>query len=130
MIIAGRAGLKLYSICISGRHVDVLEDRNGASVRGDGPARALCQYIAKEAGFSGMPCEEAARRPHVPAGDAAERAGSAGEMGACGLDLGLFAEDGGARPTERCTERPGWIDMRFRTNAEAGQPAARGGGEA
>ena len=99
-------------------------------MRGDGPARALCQYIAKEAGFSGMPCEEAARRPHVPAGDAAERAGSAGEMGACGLDLGLFAEDGGARLMERRTERLGRIDMRFRTNAEAGQPAARGGGEA
>ena len=33
LIIAGRAGLKLYSVYISGRHVDVLEDRDGLSVR-------------------------------------------------------------------------------------------------
>ena len=78
LIIAGRAGLKLCSICISGRHVDTLEDRNGASARGDGLARVLCQYIARGAGFSGMPCEEAARHPHVPAGDVAERADGAG----------------------------------------------------
>ena len=79
LIIAGRAGLKLYSIYISGRHVGVLEDRNGVSSRGDGPARVLCRYIARGAGFSGMPCEEAARHLHVLAGDVAGRTdGAAG----------------------------------------------------
>lgn len=51
-------------------------------------------------------------------------------MGACGFDPGLFAEDGGAQLMERCTERPGWIDMRLCIDAGAGQPAALGGGEA
>lgn len=51
-------------------------------------------------------------------------------MGACGFDLGLFAEDGGAKLMERRTERLGWIDMRLCINAGAGQPAALGGGEA
>lgn len=125
LIIADRNGLKMYNIDIDGRHVDVVENSGAVSVRGDGGARSLCEYITAKVGFSGTACETAARMMHVLASDVGEHVESMGGR-SYGFDLVMLAPDGRARMLERCTAEFGRIDIRLRLE-EPAPPAAHGG---
>ena len=98
----------------------------GVHAHVDGRAQALCRYIAKKAGLAGMRCEEAARHLHVPAGGADGHVDGADGRDEYGFDP-VFADAGGAKVLERDKERRGRIDASFRTEDQAGPPAAHGG---
>lgn len=136
--MAGRPGLE--NGCVLGGHwygarSERLRDEfeEGAwprpwAIEGGGRAQAPCKYTAKKAGLAGMRREEAARRPRVPAGDAAGHIDSAGGRREYGLDLAVFAAAGGAKPVVRDKERRGRSGASLRMDGQAGPSAADGGG--
>lgn len=125
LIIAGRQGLKMYSVDIVGRHVAVLENEHAVSVRGDGAAQALCRYVAKKVDFSGKTSETAARMMLVLAGDVAEGVESVGGR-SYGFDIGLLTNYGYANVLEQITDDFGRIDVRLRLDEST--PLAGHGG--
>lgn len=119
LITVYRQSLKLYSIDLVGDHVDVLESDAAVSIRGDGHARHLCDYIVKKAPFSGMTYEAAAKHLHALASDVAEHVESVGGHDSYGFDLGFFSTAGGSKLRERLTEQFGQVDVRFRIDDQA-----------